>query len=577
MDPYGYGSTYQQQRLEQRHLTNHQREHRDRSPDRYREDDRSSHRGRSYRDQYHSSPRSSWRSQISHEPPRFSYIPPAGLQYQPPVRESRPPVPLFPVKPLGQPPGPVLQQVRPVASVVPQPSLSTPKHIPDDQKSELSDNSDMELCLSDTEELTPKEVRKLKKRLKSSRARVERNHARMNEWKKKNEQARAEWKLSTRTDQARIAELEKLLKEKDTELFALRGQMGTQSQETDTRTSKMEQELSSRGEMITSFEKQLREHSWEINRQQTLLSEREIELRETKEQLKLTKNSLERCSEAHDHYKRQVESLKEQSKRHVERAEKAKDKVISNLQTKLDEQKEVNEKLAGMLSKHQALSEKLRKTVQLFSSTGSDEDFRASFEEKPSKIPDAGMGLFTTTFIPKGACLGEYYGEPAYRQEFADTDRYVVWKKDEKGSDEFMTQDTHVFWFADYYRKKDDSWAVKAVERGVDASRKGSHPELCPLRLMNHNEEGNVYFLKCDDYTPMFYALRDIEEGEEITWDYDPDNPNIVFGVSTIEDPQNHAKIVDGKVVMRKKRKSASKSRSPSDTPSPRGKDFIMK
>ncbi|CAM3834425.1 SET domain-containing protein-lysine N-methyltransferase [Parendozoicomonas haliclonae] len=138
---------------------------------------------------------------------------------------------------------------------------------------------------------------------------------------------------------------------------------------------------------------------------------------------------------------------------------------------------------------------------------------------KPSKLKNAGDGLFCSKTIPKGVIIGEYYGDRVFRIEVKD-DRYVVWRKKEDGKPQFLFDDTYVVWIKDEF-KRDGHWYKNLVEVGIDASGSGNHDTPTPLRKMNHSEENNVAHFVCKNNVVKFYTRQKIKAGAELLWDYD--------------------------------------------------------
>lgn len=100
--------------------------------------------------------------------------------------------------------------------------------------------------------------------------------------------------------------------------------------------------------------------------------------------------------------------------------------------------------------------------------------------------PLHGLGCFATRHFRKGRKIAEYEG---LRVRFDD-----------------LTED-EAPWDLNYIVGLDDEWAV-------DGSRGGNE-----TRYINHSCAPSIY-LRITRGHAIFYALRDIEPGEELTWDY---------------------------------------------------------
>jgi hypothetical protein len=115
-------------------------------------------------------------------------------------------------------------------------------------------------------------------------------------------------------------------------------------------------------------------------------------------------------------------------------------------------------------------------------------------DEKPTEAPGLtvrpsplhGLGCFATRRFRKGRRIAEYDG---LRVRFAD-----------------LTE-AEAPWDLNYLVGIDDVWAI-------DGSRGGNQ-----TRYINHSCEPNVY-LRITRGHAIFYALREIESGEELLWDY---------------------------------------------------------
>ena len=113
------------------------------------------------------------------------------------------------------------------------------------------------------------------------------------------------------------------------------------------------------------------------------------------------------------------------------------------------------------------------------------------FEIRTSTIEGAGMGLFARHTIVEEDTFGYYTGEVITEKEFHDPDRpfsaYVLW----------VTKD-HIL-----------------VGEGSKANY---------TRYINHGDEPNIFLIVSSRWkTARFQALRNIEPGEEIFFDYGED------------------------------------------------------
>ena len=136
--------------------------------------------------------------------------------------------------------------------------------------------------------------------------------------------------------------------------------------------------------------------------------------------------------------------------------------------------------------------------------------------------PEKGLGAFAMTAIPVGEYIGEYSGERMTRHQVQA--RY--WGKRTKDVD-------------------DQDWEQSRLERGqgitgnyVFEMKDGAFVDTEDAdvsswcRFMNHATEGSVQCnVKAFDRIrangqlldfPIFFAIRDIAEGEELLWDYGP-------------------------------------------------------
>lgn len=113
------------------------------------------------------------------------------------------------------------------------------------------------------------------------------------------------------------------------------------------------------------------------------------------------------------------------------------------------------------------------------------------FEIKPSTIEGAGLGLFTKVPIAEETTIGYYTGKVIQEKEFYDPDRpfspYVLW-----------VCRTHII-----------------IGEGPDANY---------TRFINHSDEPNAFLTVSTRWkTARFEALRPIQAGEEIFFDYGED------------------------------------------------------
>ena len=113
------------------------------------------------------------------------------------------------------------------------------------------------------------------------------------------------------------------------------------------------------------------------------------------------------------------------------------------------------------------------------------------FEIRTSTIEGAGMGLFARHAIGEEDTIGYYTGEVITEKEFHDPERpfsaYVMW----------VTKD-HIL--------------------------VGEGPKANYTCYINHDDEPNAFLVVSRRWkTARFQALRDIEPGEEIFFDYGDD------------------------------------------------------
>ena len=113
------------------------------------------------------------------------------------------------------------------------------------------------------------------------------------------------------------------------------------------------------------------------------------------------------------------------------------------------------------------------------------------FEIRTSTIEGAGMGLFARHAIGEEDTIGYYTGEVITEKEFHDPNRpfsaYVMWVN----KDHILV---------------------------------GEGPKANYTRYINHDDEPNAFLVVSNRWkTARFQALRDIEPGEEIFFNYGDD------------------------------------------------------
>ncbi|MCL6272024.1 SET domain-containing protein-lysine N-methyltransferase [Sansalvadorimonas sp. 2012CJ34-2] len=254
---------------------------------------------------------------------------------------------------------------------------------------------------------------------------------------------------------------------------------------------------------------------------------------------------------------------------HLEQALSDKDKQVSDLEKKITKRKE-SDKISEQVKKNKWIEQSLHTQIFAIKQQGacsvvdsaSSISTKQIFEVKQSDIEGAGQGLFAKKFIPSCTCLGEYYGEQVFRMILSDG-RYIIWREGEAG-DEFVSDDTYVFWLwgdeamrkIGYSDSLRNELRLSKVYKGIDAAREAGHAAPTPLAMANHSKNPNVNYLICNDDKPMFFATKDINVGDEITWDYDDTEDHIDFDYKKtriVKKPDDYVKIVDGCVVPRKK------------------------
>ena len=115
----------------------------------------------------------------------------------------------------------------------------------------------------------------------------------------------------------------------------------------------------------------------------------------------------------------------------------------------------------------------------------------ADFGVRTSTVEGAGRGLFTKVPIAEEDTIGYYIGKIIGEQEFYDPERpfsaYVLW-----------VCRTHII--------------------------VGEGPKANYTRYINHSDSANAFLVVSSRWkTARFEALRDIEPGEEIFFDYGED------------------------------------------------------
>jgi SET domain-containing protein len=181
---------------------------------------------------------------------------------------------------------------------------------------------------------------------------------------------------------------------------------------------------------------------------------------------------------------------------------------------------------------------KTTKTTKLASSktTNSSPAYRLR------RSPVHGSGLFATRNIPKGAHVIEYVGE---RISHAEADRRHADKDPNDG---------HTFLFT-----IDSKTVIDAAVGGNDS------------RFINHSCDPNCEVV-LDDGRPMVEAIKDIEPGEELAYDYnltrdDDDSPEIakVFACRCGTAKCRGTMLAPPKKKKPKKKVAASKKKAPTN------------
>ena len=101
------------------------------------------------------------------------------------------------------------------------------------------------------------------------------------------------------------------------------------------------------------------------------------------------------------------------------------------------------------------------------------------------------LGCFTKKFIPKDSLVAEYEGELIHAEEAI------------KREEDLNRAGIYTFWLNDFH--------------AIDGYRKGNH-----TKYLNHSCDPSCYY-KIVENTILFFAARDIQQGEELTIDYDYD------------------------------------------------------
>ncbi|MEI6534832.1 MAG: SET domain-containing protein-lysine N-methyltransferase [Verrucomicrobiaceae bacterium] len=113
-----------------------------------------------------------------------------------------------------------------------------------------------------------------------------------------------------------------------------------------------------------------------------------------------------------------------------------------------------------------------------------------------------GRGLYAASFIPKETWIVEYVGEKVNKEESDRRSNELLDKTKENGG-------ARVYTFI-----LNDEWDIDGEVESNEA------------RLMNHSCEPNVEAQVWDEKEIWFVALRDIEKGEELTFNYGFDLDN---------------------------------------------------
>jgi len=149
---------------------------------------------------------------------------------------------------------------------------------------------------------------------------------------------------------------------------------------------------------------------------------------------------------------------------------------------------------------------------------------------KPSSIPNAGLGVWSTEFIAQGSFVTEYYGEHLSR------DQYELWLYDLKSdspSIESVNRSVNIA-----YLQSDPSGIVVIGDPTIrDVSRCGQFindactlSDFCSITSKATHEEVQRYIesstldasvgLRLENESLNFYAIRDIPKGEELFQSY---------------------------------------------------------
>lgn len=120
---------------------------------------------------------------------------------------------------------------------------------------------------------------------------------------------------------------------------------------------------------------------------------------------------------------------------------------------------------------------------------------------KKSKIPGSGLGLFTTEFIPKGACIVEYKGRIEKWSEVKDQDGYNG-----------------------YLLKLNTRWAINALPYKRAKARFANDAKgISQKDNLNNNAEYLIEGKRC-----FIFAKREINRGEEILVSYGREYWNLI-------------------------------------------------
>lgn len=116
------------------------------------------------------------------------------------------------------------------------------------------------------------------------------------------------------------------------------------------------------------------------------------------------------------------------------------------------------------------------------------------FQIKKSSIPGAGLGIFADQFVTKGDLVWLFLKQ--YNVLYHSSEEYK-----------------QILSTMDYDRARDYIAHTYVYDENIVAYEF----ENSAGRYMNHSKNGNIISSE-DDYNS--YAARDIQKGEELTWDY---------------------------------------------------------